>query len=202
MAWHRRGTSSPECDARIDEAFASVRRADFLPEAQRRYEAEDRPLPIGYAATNSQPRTVRAMLRLLDVRRGDRVLDVGSGSGWTSALLAHLVGHTGRVLAVEVVPELVDSSRLVLASEPRPWVSVHQAENNVLGLPAQAPYDRILVSAEARTLPPPLVDQIAPGGRMVIPVHGRMAVVDRDDHGDVSVRKVGHYAFVPLVWSG
>jgi protein-L-isoaspartate(D-aspartate) O-methyltransferase len=142
------------------------------------------------------------MLRLLDVRRGDRVLDVGSGSGWTSALLAHLVGHTGRVLAVEVVPELVDSSRLALASEPRPWVSVHQAENNVLGLPAQAPYDRILVSAEARTLPPPLVDQIAPGGRMVIPVHGRMAVVDRDDHGDVSVRKVGHYAFVPLVWSG
>lgn len=202
MAWHRRGSSSPDYDARIDEAFASVRRADFLPEAQRRYEAEDRPLPIGYSATNSQPRTVRNMLCLLDVQRGDRVLDVGSGSGWTSALLGHLVGHTGRVFAVEVVPELVASSRLALESDPRPWVSVHQAESNVLGLPSQAPYDRILVSAEARTLPPPLVDQITPGGRMVIPVHGRMAVVDRDNRGDVSVRKVGHYAFVPLVWSG
>lgn len=202
MAWHRRGSSSPDYDARIDEAFASVRRADFLPEAQRRYEAEDRPLPIGYSATNSQPRTVRNMLCLLDVQSGDRVLDVGSGSGWTSALLGHLVGHTGRVFAVEVVPELVASSRLALESDPRPWVSVHQAESNVLGLPAQAPYDRILVSAEARTLPPPLVDQITPGGRMVIPVHGRMAVVDRDNRGDVSVRKVGHYAFVPLVWSG
>ncbi|HYO31545.1 MAG TPA: protein-L-isoaspartate carboxylmethyltransferase [Nocardioidaceae bacterium] len=202
MAWHRRGSSSPDYDARIDEAFASVRRADFLPEAQRRYEAEDRPLPIGYSATNSQPRTVHNMLCLLDVQRGDRVLDVGSGSGWTSALLGHLVGHTGRVFAVEVVPELVASSRLALESDPRPWVSVHQAESNVLGLPAQAPYDRILVSAEARTLPPPLVDQITPGGRMVIPVHGRMAVVDRDNRGDVSVRKVGHYAFVPLVWSG
>ena len=90
----------------VDEAFEAVPRSDFLPRGLRRRAGYDGPLPIGHGGTCSQPRTVADMLRLLDVRPGDRVLDVGSGSGWTTALLGHLVGPTGRVVGLEIEPHL------------------------------------------------------------------------------------------------
>src|SRR3954470_19728038 len=90
----------------VAAAFESVPRADFLPRGWRSSASFDGPIPIGAGQTNSQPRTVEAMLRLLEVRPGDRVLDVGSGSGWTTALLAHLTGEQGSVTGVELVPEL------------------------------------------------------------------------------------------------
>ena len=90
-------------DRALDDAFAAVPRADFLPPDQRAYAHQDRPLAIGFGATNSQPWTVRYMLRLLDARPGDRVLDVGSGSGWTTALLAHLTGP-GKVWFQSLTP--------------------------------------------------------------------------------------------------
>ena len=93
--------------ARLDEAFAAVPRRDFLPARQHPFADLDQALDIGYGVTNSQPTTVRNMLALLDPQPGDRVLDVGSGSGWTTALLAHLVGPTGSVVGVERIPELV-----------------------------------------------------------------------------------------------
>src|SRR6476619_7863497 len=91
----------------VAEAFAAVPRVDFLPADQQRRASYDGPLPIGHGQTSSQPRTVAAMLRLLEVAPGQSVLDVGSGSGWTTALLAHLVGPTGSVLGVELEPSLV-----------------------------------------------------------------------------------------------
>lgn len=183
---------------RLQAAFDAVRRDDFLPADQRGFAGLDRALPIGFDQTNSQPRTVSNMLTLLDARPGQRVLDVGSGSGWTTALLGKLVGPQGRVLGVELVPELVAWSRENLTAYGMDWVGVSQAEEGVLGLPAEAPFDRILVSAEASTLPNPLVDQLADGGVMVVPVSGRLIAVERESADDVTVQQHGHYQFVPL----
>lgn len=94
--------------SKLDAAFAATPRGNFLPESERSQAGWDMALPIGYGQTNSQPLTVRLMLEWLEVQEGQKVLDVGSGSGWTTALLACLVGETGRVIAVEKVPELVE----------------------------------------------------------------------------------------------
>lgn len=179
----------------VEGAFAAQPRADFLPANARSQASYDGPVRIAAGQTNSQPRTVADMLRLLDVRPGQRVLDVGSGSGWTTALLAHLVGPTGEVLGVELVPELVTFGRANLAATDQPWASITPAAAGVLGLPDQAPYDRILVSAEPPELPAELVDQLADDGIMVIPVAGTMLRVRNP--GRV-VTKHGRYRFVPL----
>jgi protein-L-isoaspartate(D-aspartate) O-methyltransferase len=182
---------------RLSAAFATVPRSDFLPRHQRSSAGQDRALFIGHGQTGSQPTTVRNMLQLLDPQPGQRILDVGSGSGWTTALLATLVTSSGRIYGVELVPELTAWGRANLARYDVGWASIHQADPDRLGLPEHAPYDRILVSAEAPELPAPLVEQLGPGGRMVIPVAGRLSVVDRTSAG-IEVRRVGHYAFVPL----
>ena len=188
--------------SRVAAAFEAVPRAVFLPEDQRRYAASDQPLPLGHGQTNSQPRIVRQMLELLEVRPGDRVLDVGAGSGWTTALLAHLVGTTGRVHGVERVPELVELGRSHLAADEvaalRTRVSLSLARQGVLGLPDDAPFDRILVSAAARQLPGTLVEQLGPDGVMVAPVAGRLVRV-RARVGGVETEQHDHCRFVPLV---
>ena len=185
-------------DGALDDAFAAAPRRHFLPRAERRSAAADRPLPIGWGQTNSQPRTVRTMLALLDVRPGHRVLDVGSGSAWTTALLAHLVGVAGSVLGVEIVPELVASGRRALAGLDLPQARIEQAEDDVLGWPAEAPYDRVLVSAQAGDVPWVLADQLAAGGVMVVPVSGILMEL-RAEAGGPRVVKHGHYSFVPLI---
>lgn len=184
--------------AALSEAFRVVTRADFLRPRDRSNAGLDAPIAIGDGQTNSQPRTVFAMLELLDVRPGQRVLDVGSGSGWTTALLAELVGPEGEVVGVELVPELVEWSRENLRGYEMPWTSIHQAEEGRLGLPEQGPFDRILVSAEAEDLPRTLVEQLAVGGVMVAPVAGRLLHVERRSPDDIQVSRHGHYAFVPL----
>jgi protein-L-isoaspartate(D-aspartate) O-methyltransferase len=183
---------------RVRTAFDTIRREDFLPPDQRGFAREDRALHIGYRQTNSQPRTVFDMLTLLEVEPGQRILDVGCGSGWTTALLGALVGPTGEVCGVEIVPELVTWGRENLEAYTMPWTSITQASADVLGLPDAAPFDRILVSAEARSLPSALVDQLAVGGLMVVPVSGRMTVVRRTQ-GEPSVARHGFYSFVPLI---
>ena len=182
----------------VDRAFAAVDRADFLPPGLRGAAGADQALLIGHGQTNSQPTTVRDMLHLLEVRPGDRVLDVGCGSGWTTALLGVLAGQAGRVDGVELIPELVAWGRENLAGYRMPCTHIHQAAGGVLGLPERAPYDRILVSAESPELPAALVEQLAQNGRMVVPVAGRMLVVRRTD-SRTEVERHGYYSFVPLV---
>jgi protein-L-isoaspartate(D-aspartate) O-methyltransferase len=181
----------------VAEAFAAMPREGFLPGGERRRAAYDGPLPIGHGQTNSQPSTVAAMLRLLDVGRGQKVLDVGCGSGWTTALLAHLTGPTGRVLGVELEPELVAFGSDNLDRADVPWASIHEATPGVLGLPGAAPYHRILVSAMARELPDDLVAQLHTGGVMVAPVRGTMLRVSCSMRG-VGITRHGSYRFVPL----
>ena len=176
-------------------AFEACPRTGFLPRAERRRAAHDGPIQIGAGQTNSQPRTVAAMLRLLDVHPGQRVLDVGAGSGWTTALLAHLTGRDGEVLGVELEPSLVRFGSDNLARTGQPWASIRQARPGVLGWPAGAPYDRVLVSAEPDTLPDELVGQLADDGVMVIPVAGTML---RVTNPGARVTHHGGYRFVPL----
>jgi protein-L-isoaspartate(D-aspartate) O-methyltransferase len=184
----------------LDAAFAAAPRAWFLPPAERRFAELDRPLPIGHGQTNSQPTTVRHLLEHLDVRPGQRVLDVGCGSGWTTALLAHLVAPGGAVVGVEIVPELVELGRANLGGADVANARIEAADPGVLGHPAGAPYDRILVSAEAREVPASLVEQLGEDGVLVVPVAGRLAVVRRSGpHAEPDVHWVGHYAFVPLL---
>jgi protein-L-isoaspartate(D-aspartate) O-methyltransferase len=194
VAWFAERVGDPDP---VTAAFRAVPRAPFLPEKARGRAGYDGPIDIGHGQTNSQPRTVADMLRLLDARPGQRILDVGAGSGWTTALLAHLVGPTGRVYGVERVPELVDLGNANLEAVGV-QARVEQADPDVPGLPAYAPFDRILVSAEALSLPDPLVTQLADGGRMVIPVRGTMLLVERAGD-DVGTSRHGSYRFVPLL---
>jgi protein-L-isoaspartate(D-aspartate) O-methyltransferase len=182
---------------RIEAAFQATPREDFLPADVRDRAAYDGPLPIGHGQTCSQPRTVVAMLRLLEARPGDRVLDVGSGSGWTTALLAHLVGSDGEVRGLELESDLVELGRRHLAGTDRTWARIDAAEPGVLGDPRHAPYDRVLVSAGATELPTALVEQLTTGGRMVVPVRGELLLVVTGPDGPVVTRH-GAYRFVPL----
>ncbi len=186
---------------RVAAAMAAQPRERFLPESERRRAAYDGPLDIGHGQTNSQPRTVQAMLELLDVRPGHRVLDVGSGSGWTTALLAELVGPTGSVLGLERVADLVLTGRANVEAAGMPWARVRSSVAGVLGAPEDAPFDRILVSAMARALPEELVAQLAEHGILVVPAGGRMLRVVRDAASPYGrrVTRHGSYRFVPLV---
>ncbi len=183
---------------RVDAAMAAVRREGFLPERWRGEAHLDQPFELVAGQTCSQPTTVRAMLALLDPQPGDMVLDVGSGSGWTTALLAHLVGETGTVHGVELREDLAAWGGQNVVDAGMTWAEVHQARPGVLGWPEGAPYQRILVSAEAQEVPAELTDQLAEGGRMVLPVRGTMTVVEC--HGGTAevIGTGGSYRFVPL----
>lgn len=183
----------------VQQAFEAVPRAPFLPAVLQPRSHVDSALPLSHGQTNSQPSTVRAMLELLDVRPGLRVLDVGAGSGWTTALLAHLVGEGGLVIGVERIAHLALGARASLeATGPWPQASVRVATPRVLGAPDVAPFDRILVSAEATHIPPALIQQLGQDGVMVLPVNTVMTRVRRT-HDKARVTHHGRYAFVPLI---
>ncbi len=179
-------------------AMSALPRRDYLPADVRGQAQLDEPLPIGHGATNSQPWTVQFMLELLHVHPGDKILDVGSGSGWTTALLAHLTGHTGSVVGVELEPELVAMGRANLPKRLT-WAHIEQADPHTLGVPRGEPFNRILVSADAGEIPMELEEQLSVGGRMVVPAAGVMWVVDREHHGLHREPVTGYrFNFVPL----
>lgn len=185
----------------ILHAMRRRQREDFLPRTHRHEAGHNRPVHIGFGQTNSQPSTVADMLRLLDVHPGQKVLDVGAGSGWSSAILGDLVTETGSVLGTEIIPELVEAAQATLERQNMPWIRMITAKRGVLGAPEQAPFDRILVSAEPNHLPHELVEQLTPHGIMVITVAGQMLRVLRrgDDPRDVDITEHGPYSFVNLI---
>ena len=180
-------------------AMAALDRARFLTADQVPYAGEDRALPLFHGQTGSQPSTVAAMLRLLEVPVGGAVLDVGSGSGWTTALLARLVGPAGRVLGLEIDPELAAFGAANLAAWDLPWARIELADPRALGRPVPGGWPRILVSASARRLPGELVAQLADDARLVVPVGRTMTLVVRRRGGPPAASAHGEYLFVPLL---
>lgn len=172
--------------------MAATPRADFLPRGVRHQAGQDRALQIGHGSTCSQPSTLEAMLRLLRVEAGHRVLDVGSGSGWSTAILARLVGPSGSVLGVELEEPLVRRSAAALGRMPN--AEVRLAVPGVLGVPGEGPFDRILVSAATDRMPEDLVEQLTEDGAVVLPLSGRLVRVTREGQETAP----GYYQFVPL----
>ncbi|MBD8059368.1 protein-L-isoaspartate carboxylmethyltransferase [Cellulomonas sp. JH27-2] len=175
----------------------AVPRVDFLTAEQRQFADRDRALPLWHGQTGSQPSTVAAMLRLLAVPPGAHVLDVGAGSGWTTALLAHLVGSSGEVLGLELDAELAAWGAANVARHDVPWARIEAADPRHLGRERPGGWDRILVSASPRRLPRALVRQLAPDARMVIPVRTTMTLVV-STAGRIGTSAHGAYTFVPL----
>ncbi|MDB5170667.1 MAG: Protein-L-isoaspartate (D-aspartate) O-methyltransferase [Candidatus Saccharibacteria bacterium] len=182
----------------VEQAFAIINRQDFIPEDLREQASLDMPLPIGFGQTNSQPSTVQSMLEWLDPQPGQKVLDVGSGSGWTTALLATIVGPEGRVFAVEKVPELVQIGKdNCEAAGVRNVQFFHASDEH--GLSKYAPYDRILVSAAAQTLSKALLSQLRVNGKLVVPVQNDILEITKLTDHDYEVVTHPGYVFVPLV---
>jgi protein-L-isoaspartate(D-aspartate) O-methyltransferase len=153
-------------DARVLNTMLRVPRDQFVPEAERERAYEDHPLPIGDGQTISQPYVVALMLEALHLSSHDKVLEVGTGSGYATALLAEL---SGEVFSIERHSALAEAARTVLAGLGYSNVKVFRGDGS-LGLPNAAPFDAILVSAAARELPSALIRQLREGGRMILPV--------------------------------
>lgn len=183
---------------RLKRAFEELDRADFVAGNYWSEAYEDYPIPIGYGQTISQPTTVVFMLELLDVKAGDKVLDVGSGSGWTTALLSKLVGKDGRVFGVEKIPAMVDFGRKNLAKYVLSNAEIRQAGAE-LGLPSEAPFDKILVSAASQSIPEILLHQLKVPGILVLPVNDTIIQIRKNVAGQVTREIFPGFAFVPLV---
>ena len=179
-------------------AFRAVDRRYFVLPADVAHAYEDHPLSIGYDQTISQPYTVAFMLELLLPRVGQTILDVGSGSGWTTALLAQIVGVNGRVYGVERVPELVAFGSTNLATYHFAQASITKA-GKLLGAPEHAPFDRILVSAATNQVPTELVHQLAIGGVMVIPIGTAIVRIVKTSKAEITEDVYEGFAFVPLL---
>jgi len=192
-------TGRPALDAGVMRVLRTVPRHLFVPPELRGAAYANRPLPIGHGQTISQPYIVALMTDLLRVGRDDKVLEIGTGSGYQAAVLAHLVRQ---VHTVEIVEPLARQAAARLRSLGYQNVSVLHADG-YNGLKAEAPFDAIIVTAAATHIPPPLVQQLKPGGRMVIPVGGPFAtqtlmLVEKNAAGKVTTRHVLPVAFVPL----
>ena len=188
-------------DRRLLEAMAGVPRERFLPDELRPFAYENRPLPIGYGQTISQPLIVALMTEALALTGSEKALEVGTGCGYQAALLGQLAAT---VVTVERIPPLAQRAAQTLVDLGYVNISVHVAGEE-LGWPAEAPYDAILVSAGAPEVPPSLVDQLALGGRLVIPVGTRdlqeLTRVVRTAEGPAATR-LGPCRFVPLLGRG
>jgi protein-L-isoaspartate(D-aspartate) O-methyltransferase len=193
--WTGRDRLSP----RVAAALAKVRREAFVPLGVAEAAYDNRPLPIGHGQTISQPFVVALMTELLDLGPQDNVLEIGTGSGYQAAVLAEVAGS---VCSIEVIPELAAAAAKALSREGHANVTLRTGDGG-LGWPERAPFDAIIVTAAAPDIPPALIEQLRPGGRMVIPVgprHGdqELVLIIRDASGGVRRRSVLPVAFVPL----
>jgi protein-L-isoaspartate(D-aspartate) O-methyltransferase len=186
-------------DPAVLDAMRRTPRHAFVPEPVRDLAYTDQPLPIGYGQTISQPFIVALMTDLLDVRPGDRALEIGTGSGYQAAVLAEVGAE---VRSIEIVPELGERAAATLRALGYAGVATRTGDG-YYGWPEDAPYDGIVVTAAASHIPPPLVAQLAPGGRMVIPVGGAFAtqqlmLIEKQPDGRITSRQLLPVRFVPL----
>jgi len=193
-------------DLMISEAFEKVSRADFLPEGIRSKANLDQALPIGYGQTNSQPSTVVFMLSLLAPKVGEKVLDVGFGSGWTTALLARIVGSSGKVVGLEVNKQVFDFGKQNLKKYRFKNIKLYHA-TAWKDFPGTDVFDKILVSAASKTIPRKLLDRLKVGGRLLIPLVDKrsvglsheLTIVDKKAKNQYLKKSYPGFVFVPLI---
>ncbi|MDD3434668.1 MAG: protein-L-isoaspartate O-methyltransferase [Candidatus Pacebacteria bacterium] len=187
--------------SRLIEAFYHIKREEFIPSDIKDLAYSNEALPIGFGQTISQPLVGAFMLELLNPLPGEKILDIGAGSGWTSALLAHCVSPTGIVIAVEIIPELVEFGKSNVAKYnflTKGIVKFIGADGKKGYLP-EAPYDKILASASAQEIPKDWYNQLKIGGRMVVSRNQSVVVVDKLEANKYQEKIYEGFVFVPLV---
>ena len=188
---------------KVIKAMLAVPREEFVPTNYRDYAYSDTPLPIGYGQTISAPHMVAIMTQVLNPDPGNRVLEIGTGSGYQAAVLAEIVGDSGHVWTIERIKELVEFAKNNLSrlSYLKRVTVIHG--DGSLGYPAAAPYDRIMVTAAAPEIPDPLLKQLRIGGRLVAPVGNRyfqrLIIVTKETDGKIKQEYSIPCVFVPLV---
>jgi protein-L-isoaspartate(D-aspartate) O-methyltransferase len=192
-------TTRTRLDSRVMDAMGRVARHRFVPADQAPYAYENRPLPIGYGQTISQPYIVALMTDLMNARPGDKVLEIGTGSGYQAAILAEL---GAKVFTIEIVEPLGTQAAERLKQSGYKTVTVRVGDG-YYGWKEQAPFDAIIITAAASHIPPPLVQQLNPGGRMVIPVGSafltqHLMLVEKAPDGSVTSQQILPVRFVPL----
>ena len=183
----------------VKDAMLRVPRHLFVPESMQRFAYDNAPLPIGHEQTISQPYIVALMTDLLSLKKSDRVLEIGTGSGYQAAVLSEIVGS---VYTIEIVPPLASQARERLARLGYRNVEVRTGDG-YKGWPEKSPFDAIMVTAGADSPPAPLLDQLRPGGRMVIPLGATgsvmsLTLIEKGDDGRIRSRQVIPVRFVPF----
>jgi len=187
-------------DEGVLKAVRKVEREKFVPKKYLDLAYSDRPLPIGHKQTISQPYIVAYMTEQLQVEKSHKVLEIGTGSGYQAAVLAELVNH---IFTIEIIPELAKSSEKVLIELGYENITVRTGDG-YMGWPEEAPFDRIIVTAAPSEIPKKLVEQLAPNGRMILPV-GRsnfaqhLYLVRKDKAENITEEKILAVRFVPMV---
>ena len=182
----------------ITDAFENIDRVDFVDDPTLPDVYGDYPLPIGHGQTISQPTTVAMMLEMLEPHKGQKILDIGSGSGWTTALLSFIVGDTGSVTGVERVDSLVEVGSKNLQKYGFIHSKIIQAGDE-LGIVGEK-FDRILVSAAADEFPKELTRQLKVGGKLVVPVRNSIYEVTKKENGEIEGVEHYGFTFVPLIF--
>ena len=194
-----RDVDDPEFGEGVIRSLAMVERHEFVPPEQKAYAYENRPLPIGHGQTISQPYIVALMTELVEPGSDDVVLEIGTGSGYQAAVLAKLVDH---VYSIEIIDALASEAKARLARLGYDNVTT-KLDDGYNGWEEHAPFDAIVVTAAASHVPPPLIQQLKRGGRMVIPVGGRFTVqqlllIEKTEDDEVITRQIAAVRFVPL----
>ena len=187
-------------DDAVLDVMRSVERHNFVPENYRNRAYSDGPLPIGHGQTISQPYIVAFMTEQLQVSSQHKILEIGTGSGYQAAILGELAKH---VFTIEIIPELAEGAKNILNHLSYKNITV-RAGDGYKGWPEEAPFERIMVTAAPTEVPQELIDQLAPGGRMILPVGAQFLVqylwvIEKDDQGTVTKEKILPVRFVPMV---
>jgi protein-L-isoaspartate(D-aspartate) O-methyltransferase len=187
-------------DKKVEDAFRNIPRHEFVPSSELDCAYYNEPLPIKKNQTISQPAVVSRMTEWLDVRQGQKVLEIGTGSGWQTAILSYLVGQ-GTVYSVEIKPELVKFAQENLEKLGINNVHIILSDGSI-GYSKASPYDRIMITAACTEIPLPLLDQLADGGLLIAPVGDSsqsLVLLQKTRKGIIEIKNESHYVFVPLL---